>query len=52
LIIEVKSAWTYGKQILMNNAKRDSVIKKKINFQFMIFDRKGNDITDVLVNNT
>jgi hypothetical protein len=40
-IIEVKSEYTYNYDIQKNYLKKDSVLKNRINFIFMIFDNRG-----------
>lgn len=41
-IIEVKSEYTYECNLAENLEKKDAVLAKKINFEFWIFDAKGN----------
>jgi hypothetical protein len=41
-IIEVKSNYTYKKELKENNKKRNSIINKNIIFEFWIFDTNGN----------
>lgn len=44
LIIEVKSTFTYKKELEKNIAKRSASIEAGYGFQFMVFDGKGNEI--------
>ena len=41
-IIEVKSTYTYNIKIEQNLIKRDKTLKSGYNFEFWIFDNKGN----------
>ena len=42
LIIEVKSLYTYNKNIPRNILKRQACLDAGYNFKFMIFDKHGN----------
>lgn len=44
-IYEVKSIWTYKANINKNILKKEACEQKGINFEFLIFDYKGNRIT-------
>ena len=41
-VIEVKSEWTYKKDLEINIKKRKAIIKNKINFEFWIYVNKEN----------
>lgn len=41
LIIEVKSEWTYNKNIPTHNLKRDACINAGYNFRFMIYEKNN-----------
>lgn len=45
-IYEVKSIWTYISNVNKNILKKEACEAKGINFEFLIFDYKGNRITD------
>lgn len=45
-IIEVKSVWTYKKNKEKNIAKKNACLNKGINFDFIIFNRKGDEIKE------
>ena len=40
-IVEVKSGWTFSKELEINMLKKQAVLEKGLNFEFMIFDRNG-----------
>ena len=40
LIVEVKSTYTYSSDIIINKLKRQACIDKKLNFEFIILDKK------------
>lgn len=46
LLIEVKSPYTYNKELEKNLAKKDACIKAGYNFRFMIFDKNGKLLND------
>lgn len=46
LIIEVKSEWTYNKNIPRHLLKRQACLNSGYNFKFMIFDKDGNLLED------
>jgi len=45
LIIEVKSSWTYKRDENKNKAKREATEKEGFQYEFWIFDSKGNRIS-------
>ena len=47
-IIEVKSDWTLCKELDINLLKKQAVIEKGYKFEFMVYDKTGNNITDNL----
>ena len=45
-IVEVKSIWTYNKHLKINICKKKKCEELGFKFDFMIFDRKGNEVKE------